>query len=237
MTGVGGATGVGIVEVFELDTMSRLENISTRGFVGVDINQMIGGFVITGDTPKVVVVRGRGPSLADFDLDPVLEDPQIRLTRVTGEEIDTNDNQASHPWASLVPSRLNTSEPNDSIIMTSLEPGHYTAILSGVGGGTGIGIVEVFEVRDDEIDIDGDEQTNDVDTDDDNDGISDEDDLHPNDMSRAGDGDGVDSLQDDDDDGDGVIDAEDLDPFDPGVGSASNVCVFDQSNWDESNFE
>ena len=125
--------------------------------------------------------------------------------------------------------------------MASLAPGRYTAILQGGDGGTGMGIVEVFEVRDDEVDIDGDGMMNDADSDDDGDGIPDTGDSYPNDSSKVGDpdNDGIDSVQDDDDDGDGVLDVDDADPLDSnvGAGNGSNVCVFDESNWDECNFE
>ena len=94
VSGVGATTGVGIVEVFELDTMARLENISTRGFVGTGDDVMIGGFIIAGTgAPKLVAMRGRGPSLADFIADPELMDPLLSLHGSTGM-LDSNNN---HP--------------------------------------------------------------------------------------------------------------------------------------------
>lgn len=171
----------------------------------------------------------------------MLADSFLQLTRLSGEPLDSNDNHATHPWASLIPSRVSATDPNEAVLMASLEPGGYTALLYGADGGTGIAIVEVFEIQDSEVDIDSDGQMNDVDTDDDGDGIPDDFDSFPNDLTRAGDpdADGIDSVQDTDDDGDGTPDTEDPEPFNSEVSGNGNngVCVFDQSNWDECNFE
>ncbi len=146
VSGVSGGTGVAIVEVFELDTQSRLENISTRGFVGTGDDVMIGGFIIDGDTSKRVVIRGRGPSLADFGVQGALMNPNLTLTRVTGEYIDSNDDYATHAESANLPVQFIPTNAAESVIMTTLEPGAYTAILNGVGNTEGVGIVEVFEV-------------------------------------------------------------------------------------------
>ena len=145
VTGVSGGTGVGIVEVFEVDTVSRLQNISTRGFIGTGDDVMIGGFIIGGDTPKTVIIRGRGPSLTNFGVSGALSDPVLTLTRLTGELLDTNDNFGDHSASANLPTDLVPTNASESAIMITLDPGAYTAILSGVGGATGIGIVEVFE--------------------------------------------------------------------------------------------
>lgn len=146
VSGVAGGTGVGIVEVFELDTQSCLENTSTRGFVGTGDDVMIGGFITDGDTSKRVVIRGRGPSLADFGVQGALMNPNLTLTRVTGEFIDSNDNYQEHSSVEELPQRFIPTNSSESLIMTTLEPGAYTAILNGVGNTEGVGIVEVFEV-------------------------------------------------------------------------------------------
>ena len=148
VTGVSGGTGVGIVEVFEVDTLSRLQNISTRGFIGTGDDVMIGGFIIGGDTPKTVIIRGRGPSLTNFGVSGALSDPVLTLTRLTGELLDTNDNFGDHSASANLPTDLVPTNTSESAIMITLDPGAYTAILSGVGGATGIGIVEVFETDD-----------------------------------------------------------------------------------------
>ena len=141
-------TGVGIVEIFEVgDTgETRLVNISTRGHVGSGDDVLIGGIIITGDAAKTVTVRARGPSLADFNVPNVLVDPVVHLYDVDGQLIDSNDDWEAHASSGLLSANLRPSRAKEAAITRSLEPGAYTAIVSGAGGTTGIGIVEVFDV-------------------------------------------------------------------------------------------
>ena len=147
VSGVGGGTGVGIVEVFEVDTPEiPLANISTRGQVLTGNDVMIGGFVIQGSAPQTVVIRARGPSLVPFGITNALADPQIQLVRSSDQAtIATNDDWGSAPNASAIAaSGFAPSDPREAAILITLPPGAYTAIVRGVGGGTGVGIVEVF---------------------------------------------------------------------------------------------
>ena len=80
VSGVAQGTGVGIVEVFEVNAVTvPLINIATRGRVQTGDNVMIGGFIIQGDGPQTVVVRARGPSLAQFNVPGLLANPQLQL--------------------------------------------------------------------------------------------------------------------------------------------------------------
>ena len=83
LSGVNGGTGVGLIEVFEADSgaTSELVNLSTRSPVQIGDNVVIGGFVIDGNTPKTVLVRGRGPSMsgAPFFVPGALANPTLRL--------------------------------------------------------------------------------------------------------------------------------------------------------------
>ena len=72
--------------------------------------------------------------------------PNLTLTRVTGEYIDSNDDYATHAESTNLPVQFIPTNAAESVIMTTLEPGAYTAILNGVGNTEGVGIVEVFEV-------------------------------------------------------------------------------------------
>src|ERR1700704_2278486 len=87
--GANNATGVAIVEVYDLDTgtpTARLGNISTRGHILTDDNVMIGGFIIRGDEPKRIIMRVRGPSL-NLNGVPIsgrLMDPMLELHDGTG---------------------------------------------------------------------------------------------------------------------------------------------------------
>ena len=147
VSGVGGVTGRGIVEVFEVDQTSRLANISTRGQVQTGDDVMIGGLIIEGDTDKTVVIRGRGPSLGDAGVPGVLADPLLQLFS-GATQIDVNDNFADHDRVSEIPTALVPTYANEAVIVATLAPGGYTAIVSGVGATSGVGIVEIFEIDD-----------------------------------------------------------------------------------------
>jgi hypothetical protein len=150
VSGAGGATGVGLIEVFEVDTpASPLINISTRGQVMTGNDVMIGGFIVNGSGPQTVVVRARGPSLVAAGIPNALANPSLQLIRSADNAvIAANDNWASAAnAASITASGFAPSNPNEAAILVTLNPGAYTAIVSGSGGGTGVGIVEVFSVN------------------------------------------------------------------------------------------
>jgi len=147
VSGVGGGTGVGIVEVFEVDAVAvPLINISTRGEVLTGNNVMIGGFVVQGVGPQTVVVRARGPSLIPFGITNALANPTLQLVRSADQSVlATNDDWGSAANASsITASGFAPSNARESAILITLDPGAYTAIVSGVGGGTGVAIIEVF---------------------------------------------------------------------------------------------
>lgn len=144
---VGGDPGVAIVEVFEVDRPeSPLINISTRGQVLTGEDVMIGGFVIHGSSPQTVVVRARGPSLAPFGITNPLADPMLQLVRSSDMAmIAVNDDWGTAAnSATLAASGFAPSVASEAAILITLEPGAYTAIVTGGNGGTGVGIVEVF---------------------------------------------------------------------------------------------
>jgi hypothetical protein len=149
VSGVNGGTGVGIVEVYEVDTPTApLVGISTRGQVLTGNDVMIGGFIIQGNATQQVVVRARGPSLAAAGIANALQNPTLTLVRSSdGVVIATNDDwqQASNA-AQVSASGFAPSDPRESVILINLAPGAYTAIVSGVGG-TGVGIFEVFSTQ------------------------------------------------------------------------------------------
>jgi hypothetical protein len=145
--GAGGATGVGIVEVFEVDALTTpLINIATRGQVLTADNVMIGGFIIQGSGPQTVVVRARSPSLAAAGVPNVLANPTLSLYSGQTVIASNDDFGAATNAAQLVASGFAPSDALESAILITLNPGAYTAIVSGVGGTIGVGIVEVFAV-------------------------------------------------------------------------------------------
>ena len=152
LAGKNQTSGVGLVEIYDINPAvnAQLGNLSTRGLVHTGTDVMIGGFIL-GQTngSSRVVVRGIGPSLAGIGLSPVLEDPTLELHDSNGALLVANNDWADDP---LTASQLNflglaPSDSHESGIYQSLSPGLYTAILAGNSGGTGIGVVEVYNVQ------------------------------------------------------------------------------------------
>jgi hypothetical protein len=150
LAGKNGGTGVGLVEIYDTSqgSSSQLANISTRGFVLTGNNVMIGGFILGGNATTHVVLRGIGPSLAQFGISPVLADPTLELRDSNGALLLANDNWQDDPLsaAQLIALGLNPENPAESGIYAGLSPGAFTAILAGKEGGTGIGLVEIYNV-------------------------------------------------------------------------------------------
>jgi hypothetical protein len=109
---------------------------------------MIGGFIITGNAPKNVAVRGIGPSLAGAGLSDLLADPTLELRDGSGALLFQNDNwQDDQAQAvQLTALGLAPQNSNESGIVATLLPGQYTAVLAGKNQGTGIGLVEVYDI-------------------------------------------------------------------------------------------
>ena len=124
---------------------STLGNISTRLRVETGDNVLIGGFIINGSAAKKVLIRAIGPSLLAQNVPSPLMDPTISLHSTTAE-IDSNDDWQSHPNANQIPSNLQPGDPRESAILTTLQPGQYTAIISGKGGTIGVALVEVYDM-------------------------------------------------------------------------------------------
>jgi hypothetical protein len=149
LAGKNGTTGVGLMEVYDLSPgFAELTNVSTRGFVGSDQSVMIGGFITSGGNGSTqVVVRGLGPTLSQppFNLSGTLADPVVTLVDQNGTVVKTNDNWKNTQQAAILATGL--APPNDleAAILAPVAAGNYTAILSGTGGGTGIGLIEIYK--------------------------------------------------------------------------------------------
>ena len=148
LRGKGGLTGIGLVEVYDLDADSpgRVVNISTRGFVLTEENVMIGGLIITGNDPSQLVLRGLGPSLSTFGVPDVLANPVLELHNGNGVVIQTNNDWRDTQELALQNTGLAPTDNLESAILISVPPGNYTAILKGADGGTGNGLVEVYKI-------------------------------------------------------------------------------------------
>jgi len=149
LAGNNGGTGIGLVEVYDVtpSVFSELTNVSTRGFVGTDQAVMIGGFITSGGNGSTqVVLRGLGPTLAQFGVTGVLADPTLTLVDSNGNRT-SNNNWKDTQQAAIQATGLAPPNNLESAILVTVAPGNYTAILQGNGGGTGIGLVEIYKVR------------------------------------------------------------------------------------------
>lgn len=147
--GVNSTSGLGLVEVYDLDNAANihLKNLSTRGRVETDDNVMIGGFILGGGTATNIVVRALGPSLSSFGIANPLSNPTLTLYNSQGTAIDFNDDwMTSANKAAISGSGLAPANDLESALYDSLAPANYTAIVRGLNGATGVGLVEIYEL-------------------------------------------------------------------------------------------
>jgi hypothetical protein len=121
--------------------------ISTRGNVGTGDNVMIGGFIIDGSTTKKVIIRAIGPSLGTSGVVGALGNPALELHDSTGALLQSNDDWRADQEQEIIAAHLAPANNLESAIVADLAPGSYTAIVSGVGGGTGIALVEIYDLE------------------------------------------------------------------------------------------
>lgn len=124
---------------------AKAANLSTRIEVGIDQNVSIIGFIVTGDVSKKVVLRGLGPSLAQKGVTGYLVDPTLALYDANDNPIANNDNWQDTQAVEIAATGIPPQNPNESAIVANLAPGKYTAVLAGKNGGTGVGLVEVYD--------------------------------------------------------------------------------------------
>jgi hypothetical protein len=152
VAGKNGATGIGLVEVYDLGTASldisgnaRLAQISTRGTVLSGNNVMIGGFIISGQTTRVIV-RAIGPELNGV-VPGALQDPTLELHDGNGALLVSNDNWRSTQEQEIIATGVPPTNDLESAIVANLNPGSYTAIVLGKGNTTGVALVEVYALQ------------------------------------------------------------------------------------------
>jgi plastocyanin/uncharacterized protein YggT (Ycf19 family) len=156
--GLSNTTGVALVEVYDLspNANSILGNISTRSFVQTDDNVMIGGFIVQGSQPKMVIIRAIGPELTQFGVPNVLANPTLELHNGTGALIAFNDNWQTTTIGGIITNDqvqqiLNSGraplDTRESAIIANLPAGNYTAIVRGVSSTTGVALVEVYDLQ------------------------------------------------------------------------------------------
>jgi glucose/arabinose dehydrogenase len=127
-------------------TPSQALNISSRSDVGSGDNVMIGGFIITGNASKRVIIRAIGPSLQQFNVPNPLADPVLELHGPGAFVTITNDNWRDTQQNEIMNSGLAPQNDLESAIIATLQPGAYTSIVQGKNGASGVGLVEVYDL-------------------------------------------------------------------------------------------
>ena len=146
--GVNNTTGIGVVEVFDIDhaANSRLANISTRGFVQTGDNVLIAGTIVLGQTSQKVVARALGPSL---NIPGQMANPTLELVDSNGTTVAFNDNWRSNQEVDIIATGVPPANDLESAIVATLSGNGstYTAIVRGANNSTGIAVVEVFAIQ------------------------------------------------------------------------------------------
>jgi glucose/arabinose dehydrogenase len=125
-------------------------NISVRALVGTGSDVVFAGFINTGTAPKKVILRGMGPSLQQSGVTGVLPDPLLELHGSDGSLITSNNDwrqNTTQAQTDITNNQLAPPSDLESAIVSTLQPGSYTAILKGQDNATGVGLVEVYDVE------------------------------------------------------------------------------------------
>ena len=150
--GQNGTTGAALAEVYEVKSGDpELINISTRAYVSSGTNVEISGFVVTGSQNAKVLIRAIGPTLSQFGVGGVLAQPSLSVVNSSGTTVASNIGWSTNANADAIATEMMEvgafalpSGSADSVLLLSLPPGSYTAVVSGVGGTSGVALVEVY---------------------------------------------------------------------------------------------
>jgi hypothetical protein len=143
---------IGATPVLLATHADHLLNISTRLRVEPGDHGLIAGFIVTRTEPKKVIVRGLGPSLSQFGVPGVLADPTFYVVRTDVPFRDprafvgSNDNWKNDQRSEIENTGIAPTNDLESALVRTLEPGWYTAIMSGNGNGSGVGLIEVYDL-------------------------------------------------------------------------------------------
>lgn len=135
---------------------AKVLNISTRLAVQTGDNVLIAGFIITGTTPRSVIVRAIGPSLAGSGVTGALADPTLELHDSSGAIIAANNDWrvtqlggiiSGDQQAAIQATTIPPTSDLESALIATLAPGSYTVVVRGTSGGSGIGLAEVYDLN------------------------------------------------------------------------------------------
>jgi hypothetical protein len=150
--GQNNTSGVALIEIYDLSqaVLAKLANLSTRAFVGTGDNIAIAGFILGGQSGDGrIAIRGVGPSLTAVGVTNALADPTLELRNGNGALLIANNDWQDNPdqATKLTAAGLAPTNPLESGIVATLPPGTYTALLAGHNNGTGVGLVELYDLN------------------------------------------------------------------------------------------
>jgi hypothetical protein len=155
ITSTSGAAGIALAEVYDPDaagTAAQLTNISARGFSGLGADALSPGFVIDGDGAKTMLIRVVGPRLADFGVPGTMANPRLEVipggqSFVVAENDDWGGTSAlKTAFQTTGAFEFTNDGSRDAAVVVRLPPGPYTVRPSGANDGTGVILVEAYEV-------------------------------------------------------------------------------------------
>jgi hypothetical protein len=166
VTGVGGTSGIALAEIYDTEpgSSARLTNLSARGSITSSTSSnLTAGFVVSGSGTQTVLIRGIGPALAGYGITNRVSAPILVVYDQHSIPIATNAGwgNLSTRGASTVPVTLAPATASvtastgafplatgslDCALILSLPAGRYSAVMSGLNGATGVGLVEIYEV-------------------------------------------------------------------------------------------
>jgi hypothetical protein len=125
---------------------TQFQNFSSRVLIQNGDNVGIAGFVIGGSEPKKLLIRGLGPTLTELGITDVLQNPTLELHDSSGSLIARNDHWKNEQAAAIAATGLAPPNDSESAILATLQPGSYTVVQAGASGGTGVGLLEIYDL-------------------------------------------------------------------------------------------
>ncbi len=144
-------TGAALAELYETGAAGRAVNFSARGLAGTGEGALIGGFVVGGNQPKRVLIRGVGPTLKSYGVSQALGDPVLTLYHdkiaiAANDDWSLNDNAGAIAAAAKAIGAFALAEASaDAALLLALPPGVYSVVVTAKGTAEGVALVEIYD--------------------------------------------------------------------------------------------
>jgi hypothetical protein len=150
---VSGPTGGNvIVEAYDAGTGAspHLVNLSALNFVGTGDDILTAGMTLAGSGTKTLLIRAVGPGLRGFGVPGTMANPRLEVFSTSKGPVKIAENDDHAPTLAPVAQQVGAFPlsvgSTDASLLIDLPAGMYTVQVSGAEGGTGVAIVEVYEV-------------------------------------------------------------------------------------------